>query len=147
MSLFRPRILIIDDDPLFREVFHKKLGNAGTFDINVYDSAVDCILNEKTKPDLIFIDYRMNDMDGITASKMLKNRWRGTQIILVSGSVKAVNSVLKRSKTFEMAYDKTKFSDISIKELRWLIWKRILKISALIIVFILLVLTFLFLWS
>ena len=60
-------ILIVDDEPDFREIFSAKLSGAG-FATEVADSAQGAIEKAKSlKPDLILMDVKMPVMDGPTA--------------------------------------------------------------------------------
>jgi DNA-binding NarL/FixJ family response regulator len=40
--------------------------------------------NQIDSPDIIFIDYHLSDINGLSASKILKQRWKNTKIVLIS---------------------------------------------------------------
>ena len=40
--------------------------------------------HEIDSPDIVFIDYHLSDLNGLSAAKILKQRWRKTKIILIS---------------------------------------------------------------
>lgn len=65
------KILIIDDNKDFLEIFSTKLKSAG-FETETANSGKDGIeLAKKTKPDLILLDVEMPEMNGIeTLTKM-----------------------------------------------------------------------------
>jgi CheY-like chemotaxis protein len=63
----QPLILIVDDEPDFREIFSKGLSAAG-FATETAENGADSILKAKSlKPNLILMDVNMPVMDGPTA--------------------------------------------------------------------------------
>jgi len=65
-------ILLIDDDEYFHEIFSVKLESEG-FKVETAKSAADGIKKAKElKPDLILLDVRMPDMDGVEAIMKMK---------------------------------------------------------------------------
>ena len=66
-------ILIIDDDPAVRGAFTLILEDAG-YDVRIASSGAQGIeMVNKQHPDLIFLDLRMPDMDGVETLRRLKN--------------------------------------------------------------------------
>lgn len=64
MAEVTPLILIIDDDPAFREIFSIKLSASG-FRMETADSGEDGIKKAKSlKPDLILLDVKMPGLTG-----------------------------------------------------------------------------------
>ena len=72
------RILIVDDNPILREGLKSVLSHSPIFDIvgEAGDGleAIDSV--EKFHPDLVLMDITMPRMDGITATKKLRNNGR-----------------------------------------------------------------------
>ncbi|HUX35714.1 MAG TPA: response regulator [Candidatus Paceibacterota bacterium] len=65
-------ILIVDDEAYFREIFSKKLMAEG-FDIGTAENGKDAIEKAKQlKPDLVLMDVKMAEMDGVEALMKIK---------------------------------------------------------------------------
>src|SRR5436309_15363760 len=87
----RVRVLIVDDQTLVREGFRKLLELEP--DIEVVGIAADGqealaaaerLYQAGTPPDVILMDIRMPRMDGIAATKALKERWPDMHIIILT---------------------------------------------------------------
>jgi DNA-binding NarL/FixJ family response regulator len=87
----RIRVLIVDDQTLVREGFRKLLeleadfevvGTAGDGEAAI--SAVEHLHETSTPPDVILMDIRMPRMDGIAATKTLKERWPDSHIVILT---------------------------------------------------------------
>ncbi len=72
MSEKQPLILIVDDEPAFREIFGTKLGSDG-FRIETAENGEEGVKKAKELlPDLILMDVKMPKMDGAEAVLKLK---------------------------------------------------------------------------
>src|SRR4051812_24207883 len=88
-SMTRPtRILIVDDQTLVREGLRKLLeletdfeiaGTAGDGEAAI--AAVERLHRTGTPPDVILMDIRMPRMDGIAATRAIKERWPDAHIV------------------------------------------------------------------
>ncbi len=87
----RIRVLIVDDQTLVREGFRKLLelepdfevvGTAGDGEAAI--AAAERLHQEGTPPDVILMDIRMPRMDGIAATKALKERWPNLHIVILT---------------------------------------------------------------
>lgn len=87
----RIQVLIVDDQTLVREGFRKLLelepdfevvGTAGDGEAAI--TTVECLYQAGTPPDVILMDIRMPRMDGITATKTLKERWPDSHIVILT---------------------------------------------------------------
>lgn len=78
----KPRILIIDDDWLNREMLEAYLTNAGCEVMTSYDGQKALDLIAETPPDLVLLDVRMPGMDGYDVCVHLKSN-PATQFIPV----------------------------------------------------------------
>jgi adenylate cyclase len=68
-----PRILIVDDNETNRDILVTRLGVHG-YDLVQAADGIECIeATRKTLPDLILLDVMMPRMDGIEATKQIKN--------------------------------------------------------------------------
>jgi DNA-binding NarL/FixJ family response regulator len=87
----RIRVLIVDDQTLVREGFRKLLELEPDFEVvgtasdgEVAISAVEQLHQAGTPPDVILMDIRMPRMDGIAATKALKERWPDSHIVILT---------------------------------------------------------------
>ena len=87
----RIRVLIVDDQTLVREGFRKLLeleadfevvGTAGDGEAAI--AVVERLHQAMTAPDVILMDIRMPRMDGIAATKTLKERWPDSHIVILT---------------------------------------------------------------
>ena len=85
------RILIVDDQTLVREGFRKLLELEPDFEVvgtasdgEVALATVERLATTATLPDVILMDIRMPRMDGIAATKMLKERWTDIHIVILT---------------------------------------------------------------
>ncbi|HEX6712841.1 MAG TPA: response regulator [Thermoleophilaceae bacterium] len=80
------RVLVVDDQPIVRSAMRVLLDAAGEFEAvgeaasgNEALSAV-----EQLDPDLVLLDVRMPDMDGIEAASRIQATHRRTVVVLMS---------------------------------------------------------------
>lgn len=85
------RVLIVDDQTLVREGFRKLLelepdveivGTAADGEAAL--AAVESLHARQTPPDVILMDIRMPRMDGIAATRAIKERWPGAHIVILT---------------------------------------------------------------
>lgn len=66
------KVLIIDDDPNFLEIFGAKLASEG-FSVEAAEGGIQGLIKAKeSKPDIILMDVKMPDIDGVEAMTRLK---------------------------------------------------------------------------
>src|SRR5215469_6748798 len=87
----RIRVLIVDDQTLVREGFRKLLELEP--DIEIVDmanngeaalTAVERLHAQNTPPDVILMDIRMPNMDGIIATRAIKERWPDAHVVILT---------------------------------------------------------------
>lgn len=87
----RIRVLIVDDQTLVREGFRKLLELEP--DIEIVDmasngesalAAVERLRAQNTPPDVILMDIRMPNMDGIATTRAIKERWPDAHIVILT---------------------------------------------------------------
>lgn len=85
------RVLVVDDQTLVREGFRKLLELESDFEIvgTAADGEAALVLLESLHeqsmpPDVILMDIRMPRMDGITATRTIKQRWPDTHIVILT---------------------------------------------------------------
>ena len=80
------RILIVDDQPRARHSLKALLATrfrlADTCEAANGLEAVQCV--EECKPDIVLMDARMSDMDGIEATRIIKTKSAHTPVIILS---------------------------------------------------------------
>ena len=87
----RIRVLIVDDQTLVREGFRKLLELEP--DMEIVDTAsngesalaaVERLRAQNTPPDVILMDIRMPNMDGIATTRAIKERWPDAHIVILT---------------------------------------------------------------
>jgi DNA-binding NtrC family response regulator len=90
------KIFLVDDEPYCLNLYAQYFVNLGYRDIHSFGKSADC-LNQLTKePDVIFLDYHMDNLNGIEILKKIKRFNPNTMVFFVSGqeSIRiAVNSL------------------------------------------------------
>lgn len=79
------KVLVIDDEPIIRTSCKRTLAPEG-YDVTLAESgrAGIEILERKTF-DVILLDLKMPDMDGIDVLKVIMERWPGIKVIIITG--------------------------------------------------------------
>jgi len=113
MSAFR--IFIVDDDPWYSQILEYHLSLNPEYQVSCYNSGKECIANLHLNPDLITIDYSMDDMSGGELLKKLVQWNPEVPVVVISGQeeVSVALNLLK-----EGAYDYL-IKDDSTKDLLW----------------------------
>ncbi|WP_019914637.1 helix-turn-helix transcriptional regulator [Paenibacillus sp. HW567] len=78
-------ILLADDQPLVRESLRLLLGEEKDFEVSVVrdgEQAVEAC--RKERPDIILMDINMPELDGIAATKIIKEEWPHIRIIMIT---------------------------------------------------------------
>lgn len=80
------KVLIVDDDPLVCQSLELLLSRENDMEIigtaNDGAEAIQCC--ERLMPDMVLMDIRMPGMDGIQATRTIKNRWPQVQIMMLT---------------------------------------------------------------
>jgi len=81
----RKRVLIIDDEPLIRQMLRQALGNAG-FDVADVGTAREAFLTAREQPpDLIICDLQLDESDGLEVIDTLKRQLPAVPVMLLTG--------------------------------------------------------------
>ena len=82
------RILLVDDQTLICEILQTRLEAESDFQVvgsaNNGQKAIQQV--EKLQPDVVLMDIEMPEMNGLSAIKIIKNRFPQTRIIVLSGN-------------------------------------------------------------
>jgi len=84
-------VLVIDDDPLARELARESLSELGCDVVEAADGKDGLLAASRHEPDLILLDIRMPGLDGWTVCRRLKALPRGrlTPVVMVSATADA----------------------------------------------------------
>ncbi|NPV43657.1 MAG: response regulator [Firmicutes bacterium] len=82
------KIVVADDEQLERQVIKAILENGEEFDVKIVGEACDgenaIKLTEKLNPDIIFMDIKMPDIDGLESTKIIKDKFPHVKIIMLT---------------------------------------------------------------
>lgn len=79
------RIVVVDDEPIIRIDIKNMLTNAGYQIVGEGSNGFDAIeLSKKFYPDVILMDIKMDDMDGLSAAKIIAEECPDTAIIMLT---------------------------------------------------------------
>lgn len=79
-------IFLVDDDPLCLTLYQQFLKQCGYPDIELFDSGTDCLDGlEEHEPDIIFLDYNMEGMNGLDVLKKIKQFNPDIIVLFISG--------------------------------------------------------------
>ncbi len=81
-------IMIIDDDPVFSKLLSKALSVHSNNAIITCSTSLDIFNDSTVNPSIVFIDYNMNDLNGLSTAKLVRRKWKTATIILISESPK-----------------------------------------------------------
>ncbi|MET9901010.1 response regulator transcription factor [Streptomyces sp. NPDC006446] len=80
------RVLLVDDDPLVRAGLSLMMG--GAEDVEIVGEAADGgeveALVDRTRPDVVLMDIRMPNVDGLTATERLRGREEAPQVVVLT---------------------------------------------------------------
>jgi DNA-binding NarL/FixJ family response regulator len=82
------RVLLVDDDRLFAESVAVTLGRDGRIDVVgiAADGAEAIDLAEQLEPDLVLMDIAMPGLDGIAATRAIRERSPATRVVMLTAS-------------------------------------------------------------
>lgn len=113
MSAFK--IFIVDDDPWYSEILEYHLQLNPDFEVTRFDTGKECVKNLHLQPNLLTIDYTMDDMTGEELLRQLRNWNSQVPVIVISGQeeIGVALDLLKQG-----AYDYI-IKDDNTKDLLW----------------------------
>jgi DNA-binding NtrC family response regulator len=81
---FGKKIFVVDDDPFVTAYLAQILNNIGYYNVSHYGSGKECLNHIHHNPEIIFLDYQMDDMDGIQVLKEVKDYFPGINVIFTT---------------------------------------------------------------
>lgn len=79
------KILLADDQPLVSESLRLLLGEEQDFEVVVVGDGKQAIEEcKKNRPDIVLMDINMPEMDGIEATKFIKETWPNIRVIMIT---------------------------------------------------------------
>ncbi len=79
------RVLVIDDEEIVRVSCHRILAPEG-YDVKSTESASEGFgILEKEPVDIVLVDLKMPDIDGIEVLKRIKVQWPDIEVIMITG--------------------------------------------------------------
>lgn len=82
------KVCIADDHVLILNAVRAALTQAGDIEVvgAAHSGRETLALVEQHEPDLVLLDHRMPDVDGLTCLKTIKERWPHVQVVMLSAS-------------------------------------------------------------
>ena len=90
------KIFVVDDDEFCLNLYEQQLNNLGYSDVYTFNNGHDCITALKESPEIVFLDYGMDNMDGVEVLKEIKSTDSNIYVVFLSGQEDAsviVNSL------------------------------------------------------
>ena len=81
----KAKILLVDDDHIFRLGCKRLLENDGFSVIEAQDGTEGFIKAKNHRPDIAFIDYRMPGLDGLDLLQQLKSEALDIDVVMITG--------------------------------------------------------------
>jgi DNA-binding NtrC family response regulator len=75
------KIFIVDDDPFWTAILTQLLTDLGYNNIATFSNGKECLENLHQNPNLVFLDYQMENMDGIEVLQKIKTNGDGIGVI------------------------------------------------------------------
>lgn len=105
------KIFIVDDNLYWSEILGQMLKEIGFNNVHMFSNGIDCIVNIHLNPALIFLDYQMDDVDGLEVLKQIKSYYPGIGVIFCTGNEDlgvALNAIQYGSEEYLLKENATK---------------------------------------
>jgi DNA-binding NtrC family response regulator len=79
------KIFLVDDDPNCLQLYAQYLNNLGYTHIQYFGKSSDCVDQLTLNPDLVFLDYTMDNLNGIDVLKRIKRFNPNILVVFISG--------------------------------------------------------------
>ena len=110
------KIFIVDDDLFCAKLYESYLIRLEYTDITHFTNGNDCLAHLNLNPDIIFLDYNMDDITGFEVLKEIKCHNPDIYVIMISGqqAVKTAVDVLKSGAFDYITKESDVCQDISV---------------------------------
>lgn len=78
-------VFIVDDDAFCRNLYEQHILNMGYNRIMLFSNGQDCLNQLTEQPDIIFLDYRMEPLDGLELLRKIKRVNPDIYLVIISG--------------------------------------------------------------
>lgn len=86
ISLIDKRIFIVDDDPFWTCMLGQMLTELGFKNVLIFNNGTDCIDNVHLNPALVFLDYNMDDVNGLEVLLKIKEYYPGIRVVFCTAN-------------------------------------------------------------
>lgn len=107
------KVFITDDDIFCLNMYEQYLSELQYIDLSLFHNGQSCLDNLKLKPDLIFLDHNMANMNGLEVLKKIKEISPQTHVVMVS-SQESINIAITSLKFGAFDYV-VKDSNVSLR--------------------------------
>ena len=83
---FDTSIFLVDDDIMSLTLYNQFLKQLGYTNVHLFNTGTDCVENLNLKPQIIFLDYFMDDMNGIDVLKKVRQADPEILVVFISGN-------------------------------------------------------------
>jgi len=87
------KIFIVDDDIFCLTLYDQFLRNLGYTDVKSFNAGDDCLAALKEQPELIFLDYNMEGLNGIEVLKKIKAFNPDIMVYIITGQESSMVAV------------------------------------------------------
>jgi DNA-binding NtrC family response regulator len=117
MDTVSPKIFLVEDDVFYKETVRHTLARSNFNNVLTFASGSDFLKQfEKEKPDLVILDYHLDDMDGLKIFEKIKSMHPDLPVVIISGQEKTdvIANALKMGVIDYINKDKTAFSKLKV---------------------------------
>lgn len=87
------KIFIVDDDIFCLTLYEQFLRNLGYTNVKPFNAGDECLAELKDQPELIFLDYNMEGMNGIEVLKKIKTFNPAIMVYIITGQESSMVAV------------------------------------------------------
>ncbi|SMG11254.1 Response regulator receiver domain-containing protein [Marivirga sericea] len=122
------KMFLVDDDPFFLMLLEQSFQNLGITEIDTFSNGAECLNHLHENPEVIFLDYNMDNLTGYEVLKKIKRYDPDIFVILVSAQkdIKPAVDSLKHG-----AFDYIQKSDDTMNQVESVL-KKIVEVKQLI---------------
>jgi len=86
LTKFNANIFLVDDDVLCLNLYKQFLKQLGYTNVQLFDNGNDCLQSlASQQPDIIFLDYNMDDLNGLDVLRQIKQFNPSIIVLFISG--------------------------------------------------------------